>query len=70
MEAQNRPKSNRSFTYCNLQYLLAKKLAVQMWNLQKSACDSARISSKMALNNTDLWWLRAFRGTLVLTRAA
>ena len=32
----------------------------QMYNLQKSACDSARISSKMALNNNELWWLTAF----------
>ena len=32
----------------------------QMWNLQKSVCDCVQILSKMALNNTDLWWLTAF----------
>ena len=32
----------------------------QMWNLQKSASDSARILSKMALKDTDLWCLTAF----------
>ena len=30
-----------------------------MWNLQKSACDCVQILGKMALNNTDLWWLTA-----------
>ena len=33
---------------------------IQMWYLQKSASDCARISSKMALKDTDLWWLTAF----------
>ena len=32
----------------------------QMWNLQRSACDCARISSTMALNITDLWGFTAF----------
>ena len=32
----------------------------QMWNLQKSASDSTRILSKMALKDTDLWCLTAF----------
>ena len=32
----------------------------QMWYLQKSASDSVHISSKMALKDTDLWWLTAF----------
>ena len=32
----------------------------QMWYLQKSASDSARILSKMALKDTDLWCLTAF----------
>ena len=32
----------------------------QMWYLQKSASDSVRILSKMALKDTDLWCLTAF----------
>ena len=36
---------------------------VQMCNLQKSACDSAPILSKMALNNTDIQWLTVFKDT-------
>jgi len=35
-------------------------MIIQMWYLQKSASDSARILSKMALKDTELWWLRAF----------
>ena len=34
--------------------------AEQMWNLQKSASDSARLLSKMALKDTDLRCLTAF----------
>ena len=36
---------------------------VQLCNLQKSACDSVSILSKMALNNIDLQWLTAFKDT-------
>ena len=43
-----------------MKYHMIKLQTWQMWYLQKSASDFARISSKMALKDTDLWWLTAF----------
>ena len=43
---------------CNMNICYLFPLLFQIWNLQKSACDCACISSKMPLNDSNLWWLK------------
>ena len=60
-DAEAKDLSNVMLFDMNRCYLFP--LLFQMWNLRKSACDCACISSKMPLNNSNLWWLTGFEGT-------